>query len=101
MVSVQRTHRWSGVVTRKSNALDLETGVFKLKNPKQIALSLKQSAVVSHRRKGTPFQSARSMLNFYINRAGSGLSGAQKAVLARAKNQLRELYNKPRPENPL
>jgi hypothetical protein len=35
-----------------------------------------------------------SMLNFYINRAGSGLSAKQKRVLYRAKDELRELFHR-------
>jgi hypothetical protein len=60
--------RWSARVTQRSNALDLEPKVFRSTNPHQIALSLKRSARASKRRKGTPYQSAMSMLNFYINR---------------------------------
>ena len=65
--------RWSQQVTEHSDALDLEKGVFKLKNPKSIALSLKRSAEHSQRRKSDPYRSAMSMLNFYINRAGKKL----------------------------
>jgi hypothetical protein len=46
------------------------------------------------RRKGTPYQSAMSMLNFHINRAGNGLTAAQKAQLERAKEELRELFGR-------
>jgi hypothetical protein len=35
-----------------------------------------------------------AMLNFYINRAGKGLSGAHKTVLERAKDELREQFGK-------
>ena len=52
---------------------DLEEGVFTWKDPKKIAKSLKNSALQSRRRKTTPYQSAMSMLNFYINRAGKNL----------------------------
>lgn len=62
--------KWSQEITETSNALDLEEGVFTWDDPKKIADSLKYSAEVSERRRGTPFQSAMSMLNFYINRAG-------------------------------
>lgn len=85
---------WSAEVTKHSNALDLERNVFKQPNPRRIALSLKRSAERSHRRKTTPYQSAMSMLNFYINRAGSGLSGKQKAVLTRAKGELRKVFHR-------
>jgi len=85
--------RWSGKVTRTSNALDLKRNVFKQSNPRRIALSLKRSAEASTRRKAKPFQSAMSMLNFYINRAGSNLSGKQKRVLIRAKLELRKAFH--------
>ncbi len=83
---------WSGEVTRKSFALDLEEGVFTWTDPARIAASLKESAESSSRRKGTPFQSAMSMLNFYINRAWKNLYPEQKEVLERAKAELRRLF---------
>ena len=85
---------WSRDVTRHSNALDLEPGVFKQSNPRRIALSLKRSAEASHRRKSEPYRSAMSMLTFYINRAGSGLSQKQKGVLRRAKGELRKVFHR-------
>lgn len=88
-----KSRDWSGRVTRESNALDLEGGVFTWRNPRKIALSLKWSAENSDRRKGTPFQSAMSMLNFYINRAGKNLSAGQKKILNRAKNELRRVFD--------
>jgi hypothetical protein len=85
---------WSAEVTMHSNALDLERDVFKLSSPAKIAASLKRSAESSTRRKGTPYQSAMSMLNFYINRAGKGLSESRRQTLARAKVQLRKLFGR-------
>jgi hypothetical protein len=35
-----------------------------------------------------------SMLNFYINRAGRGLTGRQKAILERAKGELRKAFGR-------
>jgi len=86
------TRRWSKHVTKTSNALDLDSGVFTWSDPKRIARSLKRSAESSHRRKGSPLQSAMSMLNFYINRAGGHLPAKQKQVLARAKEELRKQF---------
>jgi len=83
---------WSQAVTLHSNALDLDHGVFALASPAAIARSLKRSADKSNRRKTTPFRSAMSMLNFYINRAGKNLSAKRKRVLNRAKEELRQLY---------
>lgn len=90
----QSTKRWSGAVTKHSNALDLDRDVFTWKSPHRIAVSLKHSAEHSHRRKGTPFQSAMSMLTFYINRAGENLSAHQRGVLERAKDELRKEFGK-------
>jgi Protein of unknown function (DUF3175) len=86
--------RWSAEVTKRSDALDLERDVFKWKNPRKIALSLKRSAESSKRRKGTAYQSAMSMLNFYINRAGKNLPQRQKQVLERAKDELRDAFGR-------
>ena len=64
--------------------------------PKRIAASLKRFAEASHRRKAEPYQSAMSMLTFYINRAGSNLSKERKSVLEKAKDELRDLYGRAR-----
>jgi translation initiation factor 2 alpha subunit (eIF-2alpha) len=81
-------------VTRESNALDLDSGVFAKRSARQIALSLRRSAERSSRRKSEPFRSAMSMLSFYVNRAGRNLPASRKATLKRAKNELRRLYGK-------
>jgi hypothetical protein len=83
---------WSQNVTNHSFALDLEGGVFTWKDPKRIAQSLKRSAELSIRRKAGPFQSAMSMLNFYINRAGKNLPAARRRILEQAKTELRILF---------
>jgi len=85
---------WSAKVTKYSIALDLEEGVFIWNDPQKIAASLKRSAEDSFRRKGTPFQSAMSMLNFYTNRAGKNLKPERKKSLEQAKVELRKLFNK-------
>ena len=87
--------RWSQHVADTSDALDLQRGLFAKKDPRQVALSLKRSAERSRRRKGTPYQSAMSMLNFFINRAGKQLGAARKRVLERAKDELRALFRRP------
>lgn len=91
-----KRERWSQQVTESSNALDLEAGVFTWHDPRQIALSLKNSAESSQRRKADPFRSAMSMLTFYINRAGRQLPALQRARLEAAKDELRVLFGKPR-----
>ena len=86
--------KWSQQVTEQSRALELDEGVFTWTDPKKIARSLKRSAEASRRRKGSPLQSAMSMLNFYINRAGKQLDADQKRILEQAKEELRGLFHK-------
>ena len=86
--------KWSKRITEHSNALDLEKGVFAGNDPEKIARSLKRSATHSHRRKGTPYQSAMSMLNFYINRAGKNLAESKKHTLEEAKTELRKVFQR-------
>jgi hypothetical protein len=85
---------WSAEVTRRSHALDLDDKVFR-QSPGRMARSLKRSAERSKRRKGSPFQSAMSMLNFYENRAGRNLPASRKQAIRRAKDELRALYGRP------
>lgn len=91
---VAMVSRWSQKVTKTSNALDLEAGVFTWSNPLKIAKSLKRSAERSTRRKGTAYQSAMSMLNFYINRAGKRLQNDQRNILNEAKRELSKLFGR-------
>src|SRR6266404_9211076 len=86
--------KWSQEITEHSNALDLEQNVFRKKDPKKIAQSLKRSAERSTRKKATPFQSAMSMLNFYINRGGKNLTKKEKQPLEEAKDELRKLFHR-------
>jgi Protein of unknown function (DUF3175) len=88
------TRKWSGDITEKSDALDLEKGVFTSDSPAKIAKSLKHSAEVSRRRKADPFRSALSMLTFYINRAGKKLSAGRRRTLMAAKDKLRQLFGR-------
>lgn len=90
------TKRWSQAVTETSSALDLEPGVFTWDDPRRIAESLRWSAETSDRRKATPFVSAMSMLNFYINRAGRKLPKERREILEKAKDELRALYGRPK-----
>jgi hypothetical protein len=86
--------KWSGDVTRNSDALDLENSVFKKKKPADIARSLKRSAEHSRRRKSSPYQSAMSMLTFYVNRAGKNLPKSRLRVLEKAKGELRKAFGR-------
>jgi hypothetical protein len=94
IMAKRKTQRWSADVTEHSDALDLEEGVFTCSDPREVAESLKRSAEASRRRKGTPYQSAMSMLTFYINRAGKDLPERQRRVLEDAKDELRKLFGR-------
>jgi hypothetical protein len=86
--------KWSAAVTQSSDALDLQPGVFTQQSARAVATSLKRSAERSKRRKGTPYQSAVSMLNFYLNRSGANLSPARRRTLERAQDELKVLFHK-------
>ena len=94
VMSPQNPRKWSQRVTDTSGTLDLEPGVFTWSDPKMIAASLKSSAEENKGSKISPFRSAMSMLSLYINRAGRNLDKDQKAVLERAKLELRTLLGK-------
>ena len=86
--------RWSHQVNEHSDAMDIQHDIFKQGNAGEIAQSLKHSSTASRRRKGTPFQSAMSMLNFYINRAGRNLPKERRATLQSAKRELRVAFGR-------
>ena len=86
--------KWSHHVMETSDAMDIEHDIFKTGSAESIAQSLKQSSTKSRRRKGTPFQSAMSMLNFYINRAGRNLPKTRRDTLQQAKRKLREAFGR-------
>jgi hypothetical protein len=88
------SRNWSGKVTQNSRALMLEPGIFTWNSPRKIAKSLKESADISRYRKGTSYQSSMSMLNFYINRAGTNLTSSRRQILEQAKIELRKLYKR-------
>jgi Protein of unknown function (DUF3175) len=88
------SRRWSQGVTEKSDALDLDRGVFKLTSAKKIAASLKRSAEYSRRRKSGAYRSALSMLIFYINRAGKNLPRTERDRLERAKTELKRQFHR-------
>jgi hypothetical protein len=89
--------KWSGRVTETSNALDIPGGTFALDDPTAIARELLRDAQRSRRRKATsPYRSAMSMLTFYINRAGANLPAKRKAILERAKDELRAIAGRTR-----
>ncbi len=76
--------KWSAEVTENSDAMD-QPNVIESDDPEKIALSLKRSGF---------FQSAMSMRNFYINRAGKNLPKRPNQVLEDAKNKLREAFRR-------
>ena len=87
----KRRGSWVRKVAERSDAMDLPRGIFK-GSPAAIARGLKRSALRSRRTKGTKFQSAMSMLNLYVNRAGRSLSAAERRRLERAKVELRKIF---------
>ena len=74
--------------------MDLPRGIF-TRSPGAIARGLKRSAERSARTRGrTKFQSAMSMLNLYVNRAGRSLRAADRRRLEAAKRELRKVFGR-------
>ena len=89
----KKTQYWVARVQETSNAMDLPEGIFTWQ-PEEIAKGLQKAVFASNRTKGTKFQSAMSMLNFYINRAGKNLPAQDKKRLEQAKIELRKIFGK-------
>jgi acyl dehydratase len=94
MSSSKTNNQWSANVTKHRHALALEEGIFTWQDPVKIAKSLQASAEHSRNRKTNPYQSAMSMLTFYINRDGRQLPDSQRQVLEEAKEGLKQLFRK-------
>jgi len=88
--------KWSNKVTKTSDAMDLESGVFKKNNPKEIAKSIKRSVERSNRLKSSKLKAGISMMSFMINRAGKNMSTRRKNIIMRAKDEYRMLFLKRR-----
>src|SRR5215212_4730922 len=84
---------WVRHVQKTSDAMDIPHGLFSGSGT-QIARRLKRAAVRSRRTKGTKFQSAMSMLNWFINRGGRGLSKERRRELELAKDELRKVFRR-------
>jgi len=84
---------WIRKVQETSNAMDLPANLFK-RPPAALARGLKTAALRSRRTKGTKFQSAMSMLNLYMNRAGKGLPRRDRIRLETAKRELRRAFDR-------
>lgn len=78
----------------KKRRFGSRTGGFSEDDPKRIARALKASAERSKRRKAGPYQSAMSMLNFFVNRAGRNLPAERKRILEKAKVELRRVFGR-------
>ena len=85
---------WVRHVQETSDAMDIPRGLF-TKSAPEIARGLRRAVRTSSRTKGTKFQSAMSMLNWFINRGGRGLSTERRRELERAKGELRKAFRRP------
>lgn len=78
------------------SALELDPKIFSYQDPRRIAETIKHAAEKSQRRRAEPFRSAMSVLTFYINKEGGKLPASQLERLEQAKDELRELFGRPR-----
>jgi hypothetical protein len=94
MTQKSEPNKWSKEVTEHDHPFALPPGVFKSKNPEEIAAALQRSAEDPARGSGDAYRTAMSMLDFYINRAGSNLSDKDRASLEQAKTALRKRFGR-------
>jgi hypothetical protein len=87
----RKARGWVRHVQETSNAMDIPEGLF-TRSPRAVAAGLKHAVLSSRRTKGSKFQSAMSMLNWFINRGGRGLSRERRDRLEEAKIELRALF---------
>lgn len=87
------TNKWSKDVTESSSAMDVPKGTFEKSAP-EIAQALKTAAIEREGVEKNNFQSAMSMLDFYINRGGKNLTEQDKSRLNQAKIELRKLFDR-------
>jgi hypothetical protein len=88
---IKRNRKWVARVQARSDALDLERGVFQKKSARAIAKSVLRSVKRSRRKKGSTLSSGISMMSFYLNRGGSKLPARQKKRIQAAKDEYRRL----------
>jgi len=91
MVKRSGKRKWVARVQSRSDAMDLEPGVFKKKSPKGMAKSVQRSVKRSRRKKGSTLSSGISMMTYYVNRGGRKLSPQQKKTIRKAKDEYRKL----------
>ncbi|MFN3623130.1 MAG: DUF3175 domain-containing protein [Hyphomicrobium sp.] len=89
-----KSEKWSKEVTEHDHPFALPPGTFKSADPEVIAAALQHSAEDPKRGSHDAFQTAMSMLDFYINRAGKNLSGSDRAALEKAKVALRKRFGR-------
>jgi len=91
MVKRSGKRKWVARVQSRSDAMDLEPGVFKKKSAKRMAKSILRSVKRSRRKKGSTLSSGISMMTYYANRDGRKLSPQQKKTIKKAKDEYRKL----------
>jgi Protein of unknown function (DUF3175) len=93
-VMVQKSEKWSREVTEHDHPYALPPGIFKSADPDAIAAALQHSAEDPKRGSEDAYRTAMSMLDFYINRAGTNLSDGDRAALEQAKVALRKRFGR-------
>jgi hypothetical protein len=94
MVKRSGKRKWVARVQSRSDAMDLEPGVFKKKSAKGMAKSVLRSVKCSRRRKGSTLSSGIAMMTYYANCGGRNVSPQQKRTIKKAKDEYRKLVGR-------
>ena|SRR6478735_1246670 len=84
--------QWLAEVVKRDFSADPEEHVFNHGSAVDIAESVKRFALRNRNKSANSFQSAMSMLNFYINRAGNNLPDSRMRILEDAKEHLKQFF---------
>lgn len=86
-------NRWFAENNDEKVSMELDPHIFTSTDPKKIAVALKYSVEKGLGKKNNPFQSAMSLLTFYINRTGKRLNETEMVTLEKARLELLRLFS--------
>jgi len=92
-LDVVSPRQWLAEVANNEFLVDAEECIINYGSAVEIAESVKRFAMRNKNGNANEFQSAMSMLNFYINRVEKNLINNRKEVLENAKENLKQFFD--------
>lgn len=85
---------WLKRAKKRIKARTLSRRIFSQLDPRRIATSLKNLALLNRRRKQNPYETALAALEIYLNRAGKSLPPKRRKILDRTKVELQKVFGR-------